>query len=353
MFNGFKFNKNNKGFRIQHTTQLGCVGLIYLVINQHNESKMKRLLDFAKNKFRKLFSNKSTNQDPIFDNLQAANAHLAHLKSKEASTNISKLYNYLSEHREKDNAYWQIDGDNKIHDILMEFSRSDYEELRAKNFELGSPEQYILRDITYEIVWGLEEQSISMYSMEERTLIADIAVNLNHFLLMKEARGNRNDYSISKSKNPNVLNVHSYIIENKFSDSDYWSQGGGSNHIQYLLNEFGSKDWNALQADVIHWFYDEIEIFIESIGYDYIKHYENENEDPDNLDFMLDDKQLPFAGKFLLGLFIDNIRLRNEIAAYFHLILNSDQQDPKELKIFKNWMRARGRLISIGLIKPD
>jgi hypothetical protein len=61
----------------------------------------------------------------------------------------------------------------------------------------------------------------------------------------------------TQSKFRRVLDVYNAILEDEYSDSDYWIAAGDDLIISQLM-KFEEPDWTALEADLIHWTPDQL-----------------------------------------------------------------------------------------------
>ena len=135
-------------------------------------------------------------------------------------------------------------------------------------------------------------------------------------------------------RNQKVKSVHEYISKNELEDSDFWVLGGGSNHIQNILNTFAKEDWNELKNEVPKWKGEKINLVIESVAFGFDGMFTPR----------LHKKSVLNAAEFLLDMFIsiEDFDHRSDISYFSFFINQSNSKEIKKLSFIENWMMENG-----------
>ncbi|MBA9074909.1 hypothetical protein GGR22_003086 [Flavobacterium gossypii] len=70
----------------------------------------------------------------------------------------------------------------------------------------------------------------------------------------------------TKSSNPAILELYSFLLKHEVVDSDVWTVGGGNDTVVRLLARyFSDEDWKELETELENWTTNQLEIFTECI----------------------------------------------------------------------------------------
>lgn len=70
----------------------------------------------------------------------------------------------------------------------------------------------------------------------------------------------------TKSSNPAILELYSFILKNELVDSDVWKVGSGNDTVVRILEHyFSNEDWKELEVELENWTTNQLEIFTECI----------------------------------------------------------------------------------------
>lgn len=134
--------------------------------------------------------------------------------------------------------------------------------------------------------------------------------------------------SATQSTNPLVVTLYEFIVKNENVDSDFWSQGGGSDEIYYSLLKFDEGAWSSLKEDLRNWSFFQLELFCEGLmNVDYYKTDYSENE-IDNLANRFTVIPVLLEIEAAVGVIIQNIE--DFIKVYFPIV------DAKNIKIINS-----------------
>lgn len=244
------------------------------------------------------------------------------------------IYEYIVNNRNRDLHFWENEGGFTLHNHLIKMNYSEFSKIYHDVIHWGVTEQNILTDC---LAYGLDGKFITAYDNDKRIIAMKIYGQLPEGFRHPEVKKWQKNYKIhskTKSKNFKILSIHNLILKEEYTDSDYWSLGGGSEQIQNILNNFTENDWEELKTDILHWTEDQRNIVLESIGYGFDSTFTRS----------LNRNMISYGGNFLLDMFciIENVDMRLDIA-YFSLFINkSNTSQIDKLKLMRNWMSANG-----------
>mgnify|MGYP000389165998 CR=1 FL=1 len=254
--------------------------------------------------------------------------HLSNCKS--SNQKVLDLFRFVKENETSD--VLELESYVPLHEKLIRFSTDDWNALISDFHHWNDTEQNMVSDC---IAYGIDKKLGTPYTNEQRMLGQQVYSKVKTGFTHPDIKKWRKDFrahSKTKSTNLRVLHLYDYLLKNEFQDSDFWYMGGGDHEIQKRINHFDKEDWIDLKKDVVNWSEIHVHCMTSCIPF----------EPGQRSRSLLTDKQLQYAGKFLLDLFMANIGDRIEIAESAYFVAESKLNSIENLKSFLHWLKHYG-----------
>ncbi|MFT5823560.1 MAG: hypothetical protein ACI8ZM_004822 [Crocinitomix sp.] len=188
------------------------------------------------------------------------------LKLKGHTKKVGKIYDYIVDHTNEREMFWEKIGWNKVNYGLVALSESDFNNLILNVSNWTEIQQRILTDTIAQSIDGRLYKSLST---EQKKIAKKIHFKIPNYtqLRHKKLKEDLRAKSPSKSTNKWVLEIYDIILENEQVDTEFWWLVGKDYFYPYY-DKFKTEDWNDLIEDIFNWTSDQQEIFLITLTQD-------------------------------------------------------------------------------------
>lgn len=77
---------------------------------------------------------------------------------------------------------------------------------------------------------------------------------------------NSNVNNKTKSDDPELLEIYSYILDHENFDSDWWNEDHGTNDLMYIIRNCNAQIFEKIKTDISNWTAHQIELFAQTLN---------------------------------------------------------------------------------------
>lgn len=70
----------------------------------------------------------------------------------------------------------------------------------------------------------------------------------------------------TKSDDPELLEIYSYILDHENFDSDWWNEDHGTNDLMYIIRNCNAQIFEKIKTDISNWTAHQIELFAQTLN---------------------------------------------------------------------------------------
>lgn len=249
--------------------------------------------------------------------------------SKSSNQKVLKIYQYVIENKESKN--WELRNNLELHNLLMDLSKDDFDELVFSFSFWNTLEQNIVSDC---VAYGIDGKYNPLYTNEKRLAAQKLYSKMKKGFSHPELKKWKKDYRVhskTKSNNLKVLELYNHLLKYQYWDSDYWTLGGGNQELLTRLTGYNEIDWEDLNKDIINWSLNDKDILIEALSDEYEAYYFRDNG-----------VLTIYVGYFLMDLYEKKMVSGENIGSFAYVMLESNFLETQFLKEMKGWLIKNG-----------